>query len=759
MSSSTTRSFLIVTDIGCDADDMLAIVHILQTIRCEGVPSRIAFVLNMLKPEEKAIFLKTLLGNFEVEAKGALPEVPMEFFYYIHNGFSTYQEAVDLFPTFPPIFQEKFDQLQKLDTSSSETAKVQQLTDLHSFTNSCDNGSIQMLVLSPFTLTENVLDFSKIDLTSVHMMGGTANRAGRERIGYNVGIHPVGFVDLCLRTHGQLNVVPASFCDDVRASIQFPAIASVFQSHVFGSFLLDRMMIWHDYITKKETNFANLTTPCLSDLVAAHLFLLHVFPELGADKIWKAWKMASVNYNYNESYLNDQEGELFRAPKETGTPVSFNQTRMQMQDFQLGDYFGKILKSLSLASVNLQRDALDEMKSILVSEANSSSVALKKVRAVFHRFQKEQWISLATCDPAQNLMFVAIRAKRLEVVDFLCKEVGCSFMEPGTEGETIWMQEGGLFVSLVRQGSLDLLNYFYQITNLSLLVICRDPTMYPSDTHFLQKVMNIVFCYDEKTDVFQLPHHPDKRALSVVYKALEGIERVKNESLARILINQVIKSKGSIFIRLSLVQLIAEAYSLNVSTLTIEHMSVMDWFATQRRYEELLQWSIQFPDLVETMKNDHDVMLTILRILQGKEGEIDLVGDSTCDQSWWEAINFILMKAVCSGALQKTMPFSERNRFLVWSGLCQLTNDVFKLKQMVEMLMITVEEVTKASSIEKKKPEGLDTKKEYTVEELRALPVECQQLVLWEKNYPLLLYLCEQEDLIQRMLRTARSSL
>ena len=356
-------SFIIVTDIGCDADDILATIQVLNTLRHLRRPARIAFVLTMLNPHEKAIFLKHLLSLFDF--KGF--ESQLEFSFYLAEGYNTLEDANKVHPNFPPRFGAAYDQLQGINKDTIDQSDIKEMKDLHQFTDSCADHSIHLLVLSPISMTEYI-DFDKINPSTVHMMGGTAVRAGVEKIGYNIGVSPPGFVALCKKTNDQAVVVTTATCDATRIAVNFAKVKELLRLDDIGNFMFTRMMEWHLYITKKQTNFLEVSTPCISDLVAADVFLRAVFPSdyqtalnelvrnavedrspdnaVPAINVTITTKPAQmkINLEYKGSYLDDTKGELFKA--ENGTEVNFREATINYDVTSEEDYATYLVTSV-----------------------------------------------------------------------------------------------------------------------------------------------------------------------------------------------------------------------------------------------------------------------------------------------------------------------------------------------------------------------------------------------------------------------------
>lgn len=328
---SEKQSFIIVTDIGSDADDSLAIIQIVNVLRHLRRHSRIAFVLSMLNPSDKAIFVNHMLSL--VDLKGLELEVEI----YIAKGFCTLEEATEIHPNFPPRFGPVYDQLQGIDVSAVDKSNIYPVDKLFQFTDKCAEHSAHLLVLSPVSMVDYI-DFSKVNLETVHMMAGIAIRNGVKKIGYNVGVSPEGFVKLCQKTEGKMTIVTPSVCDSVRMAVDFEKVKQLIRLDGVSNFIFGTLMRWHLYITKKATDFLNLGTPCISDLVAADLFLRKVFPEYNGvlrellrsaveDRELNAPDLSvgigskptsfSMNLNYKNSYLDDTEGELFEAKEGT----------------------------------------------------------------------------------------------------------------------------------------------------------------------------------------------------------------------------------------------------------------------------------------------------------------------------------------------------------------------------------------------------------------------------------------------------------
>jgi hypothetical protein len=354
-SDSSKLNLLIVTDIGCDADDILATIQVINTLRQLRRSARIAFVLTMLNPPEKAIFLNYLLSL--VDMKGVELEVEI----YLAKGYITLEEATEVHSNFPPRFGPVYDQLQRINPENVNKKNIFPIERLREFTDRCADHSIHMLVLSPISMTE-CFDFNKIRHETVHMMGGVAERNGVTKIGYNCGVNPKGFVELCEKTHGKVVVVTTATCDATRVAVNFDQVKNSIRLDELGSFIFDRLMDWHNYITKGNTNFLNVNTPCISDLVAADVFLRAIFPgeyvsalteilhnavedHLSEGKalpilsvnVEKKESSMSINLDYKKSYLDDTTGELFNA-KENGRKVEFLEAVLRFESITHQEY-------------------------------------------------------------------------------------------------------------------------------------------------------------------------------------------------------------------------------------------------------------------------------------------------------------------------------------------------------------------------------------------------------------------------------------
>ena len=205
---------------------------------------------------------------------------------------------------------------------------------------------------------ENYLNFKKINPDTAHMMGGTAERNGVTKIGYNCGVSPVGFERLCRETQGKLRVVTTALCDFVRKSVDFEKVKKMITVSGVGDFVFRCMMSWHKYITKQDTNFLKINTPCISDLVAADAFLRAVFPEeypsamreilfhainqeeeeeyqipnLAALTVELKPASLSMNLEYKGSYLDDNVGHLFSSKDEHAVVAEFQEVVLHFSD-------------------------------------------------------------------------------------------------------------------------------------------------------------------------------------------------------------------------------------------------------------------------------------------------------------------------------------------------------------------------------------------------------------------------------------------
>jgi hypothetical protein len=332
---------MIVTDIGCDADDILATIQVINVLRHLQKPARVAFVLSMLNPPEKAIFLKHMLSLVN------LKNLDLEVEIFVAKGYNTLEEATAVHPTFPPRFGPVYDQLQGIDAELVDKANIFPVEQLSQFTDRCADHSIHLLVLSPISMID-FIDFNKINHETAHMMGGIAERGGVKKIGYNCGVSPDGFAKLCQQTNGKVVIVTTATCDATRIAVDFPKVKNSIRLDTIGTFMFDRMMGWHHYITKAQTNFLNVNTPCISDVVAADIFLRAVFPHEYTSVLTEIVHNAvedrlpvdvlpvlsvgvenkdatmTINLDYKKSYLDDNEGELFNA-KQNGTLVLFRE--------------------------------------------------------------------------------------------------------------------------------------------------------------------------------------------------------------------------------------------------------------------------------------------------------------------------------------------------------------------------------------------------------------------------------------------------
>jgi hypothetical protein len=332
---------MIITDIASDADDILATVQVINVLRHRQQPARIAFVLSMLNPDDKAIFVKYLMSL--IDLKG----LDLDIEIYVAKGFNSLEEATEIHPNFPPRFGPVYDQLQGIDKDSVDRSRIFPVEQLTNFTNKCSDHSIHLLVLSPISMVK-FIDFNKINLETAHMMGGIAIRNGVKKMGYNVGVSPDGFVHLCQQTEGKLIIVTPSTCDSTRMAVNFSKVKDLIHLDGVGNFIFDSLMRWHLYITKRQTNFLEVDTPCISDLVAADVFLRKVFPSYNSilgDLIKEAVETRadgvpslevpvtyqpgtfSINLNYKKSYLDDVDGEMFEA-KDNATVVHFQEAQL-----------------------------------------------------------------------------------------------------------------------------------------------------------------------------------------------------------------------------------------------------------------------------------------------------------------------------------------------------------------------------------------------------------------------------------------------
>ncbi len=331
-------SFMVVTDIGSDADDTLAVVHIINVIKFLRCPTRIAFVLSMLNPHDKAIFLNHILRLLNVKS------LDIEIDIYIAPGYNTLEEATAIHPNFPPRFGPVYDQLQGINRGEVDSSNVYPIEQLSQFTSKCADHSIHLLVLSPISMV-NYIDFNKINHDTATMMGGVAERNGVKKIGYNIGVSPPSFVMLCEQTKGKLIMVTPTVCDATRLAVDFSKVKQLIRMDELGNFIFDSLMRWHLYITKSQTNFLEVHTPCISDLVTADVFLRQIFPDytmilselirkavenrdgdvgvltLGVGVKTKSTPL-KINMAYKGSYLDDSDGELFDA-KQNGKVVNF----------------------------------------------------------------------------------------------------------------------------------------------------------------------------------------------------------------------------------------------------------------------------------------------------------------------------------------------------------------------------------------------------------------------------------------------------
>jgi hypothetical protein len=354
-SDDSKINLMIVTDIGCDADDILATIQIINTLRHLRKAARIAFVLTMLNPPEKAIFLKHLLSLVNMK------DLELEVEIYLAKGYLTLEQATEVHPNFPPRFGPVYDQIQGIDAELVDKTNIFPIEQLSQFTDRCSDHSIHLLVLSPISMTE-CIDFNKINHETVHMMGGVAERNGVTKIGYNCGVNPGGFVDLCHKTNGKLVLVTTATCDATRIAVDFAKVKNSIDLDGIGGFIFDRMMSWHHYITKAQTNFLNVNTPCISDLVAADVFLRAIFPHEYVSAMTEMIQNAvdnrlsegetipvlsvnvemkvsgmSINLDYKKSYLDDTLGELFNA-KENGTKIEFLEAVLHFDTVSHKDY-------------------------------------------------------------------------------------------------------------------------------------------------------------------------------------------------------------------------------------------------------------------------------------------------------------------------------------------------------------------------------------------------------------------------------------
>lgn len=344
-------SFMIVTDVGCDADDLLAIVLLINTLRHRSQSARIAFVLTMLNPADKALYVNHLFSIMNIN------NIILEVQIFLGPGYNTLEEANQVFPNFPPRFGKAYDQLQGIDSSRMYHNNIFSVKELSRFTSPCPNHSIHLLVLSPVTMV-NDIDFKKINLQTAHMMAGITDRKGVKKIGYNIGVSPKSFVALCKDTEGQIALVTPVTCDNVRMAADFQLVKKMIKLDTLGDFIFDAMMKWHQYITKGQTNFLEIDTPCMSDLVATDVFLRKIFSDYDktlsgllkkavkdeylstipalANIIQYSRDQMSVDETCTLPYLEDLEGSLFNA--ENGTRITFLDALIDFSSVSIRDY-------------------------------------------------------------------------------------------------------------------------------------------------------------------------------------------------------------------------------------------------------------------------------------------------------------------------------------------------------------------------------------------------------------------------------------
>ncbi len=343
-------AFIVVTDVGCDTDDLLGIVLLLHTLVHLAQPAKVAFVLTMLNPADKAHlvdYFMSLIGWSSL----------IEYEIFLAEGYNTLEDASRIFPNFPPRFGDPYDQLQGIDQSQLKSSNPSPVSELSRFTQSCSDNSIHLLILSPVSMVD-FIDFSKINLNTTHMMAGITKRNGTRKIGYNIGVSPKSFVRLCQKTCGKIKVVNPVTCDNVRAAVNFSLVKSAIKLDKLGYFVFDSMMKWHDYITKGHSNFLDINTPCISDLVAMDVFLRKIFPTFNSildelvkkaikDEFVGSFCPPDVTVNYQgESmcideectvpYLDDLTGQLFDA--QNGTKINFLDAQISYSHFSIENY-------------------------------------------------------------------------------------------------------------------------------------------------------------------------------------------------------------------------------------------------------------------------------------------------------------------------------------------------------------------------------------------------------------------------------------